>query len=72
MFLQDLEEDPEYRAQINIYKDEKQKVVKAEDDDEWESDEDVPEIKESELITEGKEPKPEFELEDGDDELEQI
>ena len=54
MFLQDLEEDPEFRSQINIYEDASIKEVKkideelkkgeGDDDDDWESVEDMPGI----------------------------
>ena len=68
MFLQDLEEDPEFRANVNIYQDDEkaaEKVVEdgtaageeakkdgGEDDDEdWESaEEDMPEVKATEIL----------------------
>lgn len=50
-----MEDDPELRGQINLYRNEK-----AEDED-WESDEEEVEkgrVKKEELVTEGKEPVP--------------
>lgn len=63
--MQDLEEDPEFRSQVNIYEEASVKEVKKMDlqikeeecDDDWESLEDLPGITPTEFVTEGKEPK---------------
>lgn len=65
MFLQDLEEDPEFRSQINIYEEASvkevikmdQQILEENGDDDWESIEEMPGIQPGEFVTEGKEPE---------------